>query len=189
LRDWFSTCLILRHHCGAVAVYSFWHISALAIKNIFECVNTVNVKIDNFKPFSWWLNLAYNTFYFNLLYNCMTHITFYTQSKKVSLTIMHCSLYTLSSFTLGRFASLDDSWSFPACHSLMHFTNRCAWKSSQYNIIIITMASFMCVSYTLVFHQSKGISTIKRILSTTAMYASRLHVCVYSLLLRCMFKV
>ena len=70
LRDWFSTCLILRHHCGAVAVYSFWHISALAIKNIFECVNTVNVKIDNFKPFSSG-GLTLPTIHFTSIY-CIT---------------------------------------------------------------------------------------------------------------------
>jgi len=27
--------------------------------------------------------------------------------------------------------SLDDPWSFAASHSLMHFINRCTWKSSQ----------------------------------------------------------
>jgi len=30
------------------------------------------------------------------------HVTFYTQSKRLLLTIMHYSLYTLSSFALGR---------------------------------------------------------------------------------------
>jgi len=54
----------------------------------------------------------------------------------------------------------------------MHFVNRCTWKSPQYLIIIITMTSFMHVSQKLVFHQSKCISAIKRILSTTAMYVS-----------------
>jgi len=57
-------------------------------------------------------------------------------------------------------------------HSLMHFINRCTWKSSQYYIIISMMTSFMRVSQKLVFHQRKCISAIKRILSTTAMYVS-----------------
>ena len=68
--------------------------------------------------------------------------------------------------------SLDDPWSFAAAHSLMHFINRCTCKSSQYYIIISMMTSFMRVSQKLMFHQSKCISAIKHILSTTAMYVS-----------------
>ena len=45
-----------------------------------------------------------------------------------------------------------------------------ASKPSQYYIITITMASFMHVSYTLVFHQSKCSSGMKRMLSTVATY-------------------
>ena len=63
--------------------------------------------------------------------------------------------------------SLDDPWSFAASHSLMHFLNRCTWKSSQYYIIISMMTSFMRISQKLVFNQSKCICTIKRILSVT----------------------
>jgi len=44
----------------------------------------------------------------------------------------------------------------------MHFINRYTWKSLQYYILIIMMASFMRVSQKLVFHQSKCISAIKR---------------------------
>jgi len=54
----------------------------------------------------------------------------------------------------------------------MHFINRCTWKSSQYYIIISMMTSFMRMSQKLVFHESKCICAIKRILSTTAMYVS-----------------
>ena len=68
--------------------------------------------------------------------------------------------------------SLDNPWSFAASHSFMHFINRCTWKSSQYYIIISMMTSFMHMSQKLVFHQSKCICAIKRILSTTAMYVS-----------------
>ena len=53
----------------------------------------------------------------------------------------------------------------------MHFIN-CTWKSSQYYIIISMMTSLMRMSQKLVFHQSKCICTIKRILSTTTMYVS-----------------
>jgi len=67
---------------------------------------------------------------------------------------------------------LDDPWSFAASHSLMHFINRCTWKSSQYYITIIVMMSFMRMSQKLVFHQTKCISAIKRILSTTVMCVS-----------------
>jgi len=68
--------------------------------------------------------------------------------------------------------SLDDPWSFAASHSLMHFINRCTWKSSQHYIIISMMTSFMHMSQKLVFHQSKCICAIMRILSTTATYVS-----------------
>ena len=70
--------------------------------------------------------------------------------------------------------SRGDPWSFAASHSLMHFINRCTctWKSSQYYTIISMMTSFMPMSQKLVFHQSKCICAIKRILSTTAMYVS-----------------
>jgi len=52
--------------------------------------------------FFWWLVLACNAFYFNLAYNRFAYITFYTQSKRLLLTIIHCSLYPVSSFVLGR---------------------------------------------------------------------------------------
>ena len=68
--------------------------------------------------------------------------------------------------------SLDDPWFFAASHSLMHFINRCSWKSSQYYIIISMMTSFMRMSQKLVFHQSKCICAIMLILSTTAIYVS-----------------
>ena len=68
--------------------------------------------------------------------------------------------------------SLDDLWSFAASHSLKHFINRCTWKSPQYYIAISRMTSFIRTSQKLVFHQSKCICAIKRILSTTAMYTS-----------------
>jgi len=52
-----------------------------------------------------WLVLVCNAFYFNSAYNCIAHITFYTQSKRLLLTIIHCSLYTRSNFVLGRSAA------------------------------------------------------------------------------------
>jgi len=54
----------------------------------------------------------------------------------------------------------------------MHFINRCTWRSSQYYIIISILTLFMRISQKLVFHQSKCICAIMRILSTTAMYVS-----------------
>jgi len=41
---------------------------------------------------------------------------------------------------------LNDPWSLVASHSFMHFIHRCAWKSSQFHIVIVMMASFMRVS-------------------------------------------
>ena len=68
--------------------------------------------------------------------------------------------------------SPDDPRSFAASHSLMHFINRCTWKSSQYYIIISMMTSFMHMSQKLVFHQRKSICAIMPILSTTAIHVS-----------------
>jgi len=39
---------------------------------------------------------------FNLPYNCITHITLYTQSKRLLLAVIHCSLYTSGSQTGTR---------------------------------------------------------------------------------------
>jgi len=51
------------------------------------------------------LGFACTRFYFNLPCNRITHITFYTQSKRRLLTIVHYSLYKISSFALGRSAA------------------------------------------------------------------------------------
>jgi len=60
------------------------------------------ITLNHFLLVAWF---ACNTFYFNLLYNRVIHITFYTQSKRLLLNIMHCSLYKISSFALGRSAA------------------------------------------------------------------------------------
>ena len=86
----------------------------------------------------------------------------------------YCALFPLQNkqFRPWEVCSLDDLWSFAASHSPKHFINRCTWKSSQYYIVISRMTSFIRISQKLVFHQSKCICAIKRILSTTAMYVS-----------------
>jgi len=58
--------------------------------------------VANLNRFLLGLVLACNAFHFNLPYNRFAHITFYTQSKRLLLTIIHCSLYTISSFVHGR---------------------------------------------------------------------------------------
>ena len=72
----------------------------------------------------------------------------------------------------------------------MHFIIRCTWKSSQYYIITIVMASFIRMHFMVVFHQSKCISTIKRML----FYSRQVYILVFfhvfrcPLLLRCMLS-
>ena len=61
--------------------------------------------VTNFNRFLLVAFLACNAFYFNLAYNRFTHNTFYTQSKRLLPTIIHCSLYTESSFVCGRSAA------------------------------------------------------------------------------------
>jgi len=91
--------------------------------------------------------------YFNLPYNRFAHITFYTQSKTFT---NYYTLFPLHYKQLRPWevCSLDDPWSFATSNSLMHSIHRCTWKSLQLFIIIIMMATFMRVSWKLVFHQS-----------------------------------
>jgi len=113
-------------------------------------------------------------FYFN---NCIAHI-FYTQDPN------YYTLFPLNYKLLRHWevCSLHDPKSFAASHSLMYFINWCTWKSSQYYIIVIVMASFMRVSCKLVFHQSKCITSIKPILSSTNTYislSSFMYLCIF----------
>jgi len=132
------------------------------------------------------------THFASIQHNRIVHIKFYTQSKRLLLTGLHCSFYTK---VASSFGGLQSKWplvlrNLPLPHA---FLNRYSWdwESSQCYIITIMMASFMHVSYTLVFHQSKCISAMRLILSTVATYILSIffHVFVCSLLLRCMFKV
>jgi len=77
--------------------------------------------------------------------------------------------------------SLDDPWSFASSNSLMHSIHRCTWKSLQFFILIIVMATFMRVSWTLAFHQS----TVNA-LAPSSVY-SILSQCIYPRLLSCIY--
>ena len=57
--------------------------------------------VTNLNRFLLVVFLACNAFYFNLPYKRFTHITLLTQSKRLIPTIIHCSLYTESSFVYG----------------------------------------------------------------------------------------
>jgi len=106
-------------------------------------------------------------------------------AKKFNLEANSCDK---ESSTVSCFACIFPSYIMKKCCPLIVV---CLLLSSQYYIIIIMMPSFMRVSYKLVFHQSKYISAIKRIRSTTATYiSSSSRICAFLvLLLRCMFKV
>jgi len=117
-----------------------------------------------------WLCLQYILLQFTV----SPHYPYYILYPEQRTFTNYYALFPLQNkqFRPWEVCSLDDPWSFAASHSLMHFINRCTWKSSQYYIIISTMTSFMRMSQKLVFHQSKCICAIKRMLSTTAMYVS-----------------
>jgi len=71
----------------------------------------------------------------------------------------------------------------------MYFINRSTWKLSQRSIVIIVMTSFMRSPFMSVFHQSKCISTIKRILFYYHVcILVFFHVLVCSLLLLCVLR-
>jgi len=61
--------------------------------------------VTTLNHFFWLLDLTCKALYFNKPYNRIAHITFYTQRKILLLTIIHCSLYAVSSFILGRSAA------------------------------------------------------------------------------------
>ena len=130
--------------------------------------------------FFWWLFLACNAFYFNLPYNRFAHITFYTQSKRLLLTILHCSLLHWKQLRPWEVCSLDDPWTFAASNSLMHSIHRCTWKSLQFFIITIMMQSHSCVCLKkLVFHQSQV-----KALAPSSVYFTLLQ-CIYPRFLSC----
>ena len=54
--------------------------------------------------------------------------------------------------------------SFPAFHSPLHFINRYPWKLSRHYIITTLMALFKRAPFMLLFHQSKCISAVQRVL-------------------------
>ena len=117
-----------------------------------------------------WLCLQYILLQFTV----WPHYPYYILYPEQKTFTNYYALFPLQNrqFRPWGVCSLDDLWSFAASHSLMHFINRCTWKSSQYYIIISMMTSFMRMSQKLVFHQSKCICAIKHILSTAAMYVS-----------------
>ena len=133
-------------------------------------METLNVSFDNSKPFSS-VGLVLPAIHFTSIYPITAYYILYPEQKTFT---NYCALFPLQNkqFRPLEVCSLDDLWSFAASHSLKHFINRCTWKSSQYYIIISRMTSFIRMSQKLVFHQSKSICAIKRILSTTAMYVS-----------------
>jgi len=117
-----------------------------------------------------WLCLQYILLHFTV----QLHYPYYILCPEQKTFTNYYALFPLHNkqFRAWEVCSLDDPWYFAASHSLMHFINRCTWKSSQYYIIISMMTSFMRMSQKLVFHQSKCICASKRILSTTAMCVS-----------------
>jgi len=52
-----------------------------------------------------WLDLVCNAFCFHKPHNRISHIKPYTQSNRLLLTDINCSLYIISSFVLGRSAA------------------------------------------------------------------------------------
>ena len=54
--------------------------------------------------------------------------------------------------------------SFPAFHSPLHFINRYPWKLLQHYITTTLMALFKRAPFMLLFHQSKCISAVQRVL-------------------------
>jgi len=65
--------------------------------------------------------------HFNLPYNRIAHITFYTESKRL---INYYILFPLHHKQLRPWVicNLDDPWSFVASNFLMHSVHRCTWE-------------------------------------------------------------
>ena len=140
--------------------------------------------VTNLNRFLLVVFLACNAFYFNLPYKRFTHITLLTQSKRLIPTIIHCSLYTESSFVYG---CLQPKW--PLVLRSLQLPH--AFYTSMYLEIIAVLRynnhdgvfrarALKSVWKSLYFIKySNCISAIKRILYTTAMYTSFSCTCVF----------
>jgi len=95
--------------------------------------------------------LALPVTHFTLIY-CITALPILHFIPRAKDFTNYYALFPLQNkqFRPRGVCSLDDPWSFAASHSLMHFINRCSWKSSQYYMIINMMMSFMRMSQYLV---------------------------------------
>ena len=95
--------------------------------------------------FFWWLSLPAT--HFTSIYRItVLHILHFIPRAK-ELYQLYYTLFPLhwKQLRLWWVCSLDDPWSFAASNSPMHSIHRCTWKSLQFFIIIIMMASFMRV--------------------------------------------
>ena len=102
-----------------------------------------------------------NAFYFHLPYNRFAHITFYTRSKRLLLTIIHCSQ--------PRWPLIPRSLQLPhAFYTSMYLEVIAVLHYNNHDGVIHACVLKACISS----KYSKCISAIKRILYTTAMYIS-----------------
>ena len=118
LRDWFSTCLNLVTPLQCCSdLQHLTHFLSSIHEYFWICENSKCLFSQLETIFFWWLGFACNKFYFNLLYKRITHITLYTHSKRLLLTIMLCSLYKISIFVLGRSARSEERRVGKECRS------------------------------------------------------------------------
>ena len=97
---------------------------------------------------------------------CTYYVTFYTQSKRLLLTIIHCSLYTESSFVYGglqrRWPLVLRSLQLPhAFYTSMYLEVIAVLHYNNHGGVIHACVLKACISS----KQSKCISAIKRIYS------------------------
>ena len=94
--------------------------------------------------FFWWLSLPATQF--TSIYRITAlHILHFIPRIKDLYQLLYTVPFTLKAASFMEVCSLDDRWSFAASNSPMHSIHRCTWKSLQFFIIIIMMASFMRV--------------------------------------------
>ena len=131
----------------------------------FLTIRVWNVYCDNVKPLSsGGLTLPTAHFVPTNHVTALRISNFIPGPKNFQLVLFPFTLKVVSS--LG---GLQPKWTLDL-RSLplpMHFIHRWTWKSSQYVMMIIMMASFMPVSYKLVFLQSKCI-----VIAPSSVYSS-----------------
>jgi len=84
--------------------------------------------------------------YFLIYHITALYILYFILRAKDFYKLLYTVPFTLKQLRPWEVCSLNDPWSFAASNSFVHSMHPCTWKSLQFFLIIIIMATFMRVS-------------------------------------------